>query len=269
MQYFRPNTIKDYFATVEDVGRQNFKLFAGGTDLIPRCERGQILPDAIIDLKKLPDFTGIKKVEDNIEIGAGTTIEEIKNSNLIKKYYFALWQATTEFGSVQIRNRATIGGNICNASPAGDTLPALYAFGAKLVLRKNNSDRTIPIDDFILGPGKTTIEKEELLQTVILPLSSSISIFYKLGLREAMAISVVNFAIVYGKNELKIALGAVAPTIIKLTGLDKYSIDQVLEKVNNAISPIDDIRTTALYRRKALQNMLKFELSKIVKNNVG
>ncbi|NHZ85119.1 MAG: hypothetical protein GWP19_04475, partial [Planctomycetia bacterium] len=241
MHYFRPNTIKDYFAIVDDVGKQNFTLFAGGTDLIPRYERGQKLPDTIVDLKKLPDFTGIKKVGDNIEIGAGTTIEEIKNSNLIKKHFNALWQATFEFGSVQIRNRATIGGNICNASPAGDTLPALYAFSAKLLLRNNNSDRTIPIDDFILGPGKTVIKKEEILQSVILPLSSSNSIFYKLGLREAMAISVINFAIVYDENELTIAIGTVAPTIIKLSGLDQYSIDQILEKVDNAILPIDDI----------------------------
>ncbi len=269
MQYFRPNTIKDYFAIVDDVGKQNFTLFAGGTDLIPRYERGQILPDAIIDLKKLPDFAGVKKVGDNIEIGAETTIEELKNNDLIKRYFNALFQSTTDFGSVQIRNRATIGGNICNASPAGDTLPALYAFNAKLLLHNKNCDRTISIDEFIISPGQTAINTGEILQAVILPLSSSKSIFYKLGLREAMAIAVVNFAIVYGKNELTITLGAVAPSIIKLSGLDQYSIDQILEKVDNAILPIDDIRATALYRRKALQNMLKFELSKIVKNNVG
>ena len=83
-----------------------------------------------------------------------------------------------------------------------------------------------------------------------------------------MAISVINFAIVYDKNELTIALGAVAPTIIKLTGMKKYSVDQILDKIDNAILPIDDIRATAKYRRKALQNMLRFELSKIVNNNV-
>ena len=265
MKYFRPNTIDDYFTISNDIGKQDFTLFAGGTDLIPRYERGQNLSETIIDLKKLPDFTGIKKLGDNIEIGAGTTIEEIKNSNLIKKHFIALWQATTEFGSVQIRNRATIGGNICNASPAGDTLPALYAFNAKLLLRNKCGERTIPIDEFILGPGNTAIKEREILQAVILPLSSSKSIFYKLGLREAMAIAVVNFAIVYDQNQLTIALGAVAPTIIKLTGLENNSIDQILENIDGAISPIDDIRATGLYRQKALQNMLRFELSKIIK----
>ena len=261
MKYYRPKTFDDLYSKSE----QDLTLFAGGTDLMPRYERGQKLPEAIIDLKKLPNFIGIKKIGDNIEIGAGTTIEEVKNNDLIKKYFNALWQATTEFGSVQIRNRATIGGNICNASPAGDILPALYTFNTKLLLHNINGEETIPIDEFILEPGKTAIKNGEILISVILPLSSSNSIFYKLGLREAMAISVVNFAIVYDENDLTIALGAVAPTIIKLTGLDKYSIDQILKKVNSAISPIDDIRATANYRRKALQNMLRFELSKIIK----
>ena len=261
MKYYRPNSIDDYFA----ISEKDCTLFVGGTDLMPRYERGLKLPDTIIDLKKLPDFIGIKKAGDNIEIGAGTTIEEIKNNDLIKKHFNALWQATNEFGSVQIRNRATIGGNICNASPSGDTLPTLYAFGAKLLLRNKTSERTVPIDEFITGPGKTTIKISEILLAIIIPRTSAKSIFYKLGLREAMAISVVNFAMVYDENELTIALGAVASTIIKLTGLGKCSIEQILEKVDKAISPINDIRATATYRRKVLQNMLRFELSKIVK----
>lgn len=261
MKYFRPKSIDEYFA----ISEEKFTLLAGGTDLIPRYERGQNLPAAIIDLKILPDFTGIKKVGNNIEIGAGTTIEELKKNDLIKKHFNALFQSTTDFGSVQIRNRATIGGNICNASPAGDTLPALYAFNAKLLLGNKTGERTIPIEEFILGPGQTAINTGEILQAVILPLSNSNSIFYKLGLREAMAISVINFAIVYDENKLTITLGAVAPTIIKLTGLENNNIDHILEMVDGAISPIDDIRATALYRRKALKNMLRFELSKIVK----
>lgn len=268
MKYYRPNSIDDYFTIFKGIENQDFTLYAGGTDLIPCYESGQKLPKSIIDLKKLPDFTGIKKIGGNIEIGAGTTIEEIKNNDLIKKHFNALFQSTIDFGSVQIRNRATLGGNICNASPAGDTLPALYAFNAKLSLSNKNGNRIVPIDEFILGPGKTAIANGEILQAVILPLAYSKSIFYKLGLREAMAISVINFAIVYDNNELTIAIGAVAPTIIKLTGLKKYAVDQILDKIDSAIAPIDDIRATAQYRCKALQNMLRFELSKIVKNNV-
>ena len=261
MKYYRPTTFDELYS----ISEQDFTLFAGGTDLIPRYERGQKLPETIVDLKKLPDLNGINKVGDNILIGAGTSIEEIKKNDLIKKHFNALWQATTEFGSVQIRNRATIGGNICNASPAGDTLPSLYAFDAKLLLRNKKGKRTILIEEFILGPGKTAIDEGDILLAVILPLSPLKSMFYKLGLREAMAISVVNFSIVNDENELTIAIGAVAPTIVKISKLKKSSIDQILKQVDDTIAPIDDIRATSLYRRKALKNMLRFELDKIVK----
>jgi len=261
LKYYRPKTINELYS----ISEQDFTLYAGGTDLIPRYEGGHKLPGAIVDLKKLAELTGIKVVGDNIEIGAGTSIEGLKNNDLIKTHFNALYQSTLDFGSVQIRNRATIGGNICNASPAGDTLPALAAFNATVLLYHKNGERTLPLDEFIFSPGKTVLKDGEILQTVILPLTSSNSMFYKLGLREAMAISVINFAIVYNKNELSIAIGAVAPTIIKLSGLENLSVDQILEKVDSAISPIDDIRATVNYRRKALQNMLRFELSKIIK----
>ena len=261
MKYFRPKTFDEYYS----ISEQDFALFAGGTDLIPRYERGQKLPDAIIDLKKLPDLNGMGFLGFSFQIGAATTIEELKNNPIIKGRFSALHQATIDFGSVQIRNRATIGGNICNASPSGDLLPALYAFEAMVVLHNKNGKRLVNIQDFIIGPGKTSIKNGEVLQSIIMPEPYSKSLFYKLGLREAMAISVVNFVIVYEDNKLTIAIGAVAPTIIKLTGLENNNIDRILEKIEKAISPIDDIRATALYRRKVLENMLRFELSKIVK----
>ncbi len=261
MKYFRPISFKEFFT----IYKENCTLLTGGTDLIPRYERGQILPDSIIDLKKLPDFSGIKKVDNNIEIGAATTIEDIKNCPLIKKYFLALNQSTMDFGSVQIRNRATIGGNICNASPAGDTLPSLYTFNAKLLLRNKNGDRTVPINEFILSPGKTLIKDGEILQSVILPISTSKSMFYKLGLREAMAISVINFAIVISDNAFSIAVGAVAPTVLNFTELKNLSIEQIIKKIDETISPIDDIRATGSYRRKVLKNMLSYELKKLIK----
>ncbi len=261
MKYFRPKTFDEYYS----ISEQDFALFAGGTDLIPRYERGQKLPDAIIDLKKLPDLNGMGFLGFSFQIGAATTIEKLKNNPIIKGRFSALHQATIDFGSVQIRNRATIGGNICNASPSGDLLPALYAFEAMVILESKNGKRLVPIQDFIVSPGKTTLKNGEVLQSIIMPEPYSKSLFYKLGLREAMAISIINFAIVYEDNKLTIAIGAVAPTIINLTGLYNLSVNQILEKVDDMIFPIDDIRATAKYRRKALQNMLRFELSKIIK----
>jgi len=261
MKYYRPKTFDEYFA----IGKPNSTLLAGGTDLIPRYERGKELPATIIDLKKLPDFIGINEVGNNLEIGAATTIEDIKNNDSIKKKYTALRQSIIDFGSVQIRNRATIGGNICNASPSGDTLPALYAYDAQLLVHNRNGNRVISIRDFILNPGKTVIKNDEVLQTILIPESYSKAIFKKLGLREAMAISVVNFAIVCEDNKLTIAVGAVAPTILIFRELEKLSTEQILNKIDKTISPIDDIRATAKYRRKVLRNMLEFELNKIRK----
>jgi len=259
MEYIRPKSIGDYF----DIGKVD-TILAGGTDLIPRYERGATLPNAIIDIKKLDELHGIKEEGISIEIGAATTIQEIQNNPLVKKKCNALQQTTIDFGSVQIRNRATIGGNICNASPAGDTLPTLYALEAKLLLINKDGNRLVEISDFIKGPGKTDIKNGELLQKVIIPEPYSKSIFYKLGLRQAMAISVINFAIAYEDNKLTIAVGAVAPTILKFEFKGEISIEKIVNEIDSKISPIDDIRATAEYRRKVLKNMLSYELAKIL-----
>lgn len=259
MQYFRPNSFAEYFE-IDD----KHTLLAGGTDLIPRYERGQSLPESMVDLKKIPEMQSINDVGNNIEIGALTTVEEIQKNDLIQNKFKALQQSTIDFGSVQIRNRATIGGNICNASPAGDTLPPLYALNAQVHLRSNNDDRTLDINDFIIGPGNTVLKDNEILQKIIIPKTDSESLFYKLGLRQAMAISVINFAIVHDLDQLTITVGAVAPTILKFSKLGNLSVEDVISKIDSTITPIDDIRGTANYRRKVLKNMLAYELSKIM-----
>lgn len=259
MEYIRPKTIDEYFE-INNIDT----IFAGGTDLIPRYERGETLPETIIDIKKIDDLHSIKEEGISIEIGAATTIQEIQNNPIIQKRCNALQQATIDFGSVQIRNRATIGGNICNASPAGDTLPPLYALEAKLLLINNDGNRLVKISDFIKGPGQTIINDGEILQKIIIPESYSKSLFYKLGLRQAMAISVINFAVAYEDNKLTIAVGAVAPTVLKFKFQGKMSIDQIIQKVEGTIKPIDDIRATADYRRKVLKNILSYELAKML-----
>ena len=260
MQYFRPNSFDEFLKL--DSG--NAIILSGGTDLIPHYERGQKLPNKIIDIKKISDLYGIKESNTNIEIGAATSIQEIQDSALIKKKCSALYQSTIDFGSVQIRNRATIGGNICNASPAGDTWPALYAFDAKLLLVNKDGNRLVGIDEFILGPGQNDIRDGEILQKIIFPNIGLNSIFYKLGLRQAMAISVINFAIAYQDDQIIIAVGALAPTILKFEFKGQMSIETIVEEIEQKISPIDDIRATAEYRRKVLKNMLSYELAKII-----
>ena len=275
MKYFRPENQTQLFDLLSEFPPAQRTLLAGGTDLMSRYENGLSLPENLIDLKKLSDFMGITETDTEVEIGALTSIESLKKSSLIHDLFHALWQATSQFAGVQIRHRATLGGNICNASPAGDTLPALYTHEARLRLISYDGQRELAIGDFITGPGTTALQDSEILQAVILPKNSGFSTFYKLGLRQAMAISAVNFAAVgtinsHGFSQLKIAAGAVAPTVKYLNHFaeaaqnNSNTIDDIIDLVEHDISPIDDIRASANYRRRALKNLLIFTLTEML-----
>jgi len=272
VKYFRPENQRQLFDLLAEFSPAKRTLLAGGTDLMPRYENGLSLPENLIDLKKISDFIGITEADTEIVIGSLTSIETLKNSSLIHDHFHALWQATNQFAGVQIRHRATLGGNICNASPAGDTLPALYAHEASVRLISSSGQSELPIGDFITGPGTTALRKGEILQAVILPKRSGFSTFYKLGLRQAMAISVLNFAVVgtinsHGFSQLKIAAGAVAPTVKYLDQFTEAvknngkAIEDLIDLVDQDIAPIDDIRATGNYRRRVLKNVLAFTLT--------
>ncbi len=245
-------------------------ILAGGTDLMPRWEQNKrLMPDVLIDIKKMGELFGIRENENEIIIGALTTIQDIKKSKLIYNEFSSLSEAARQFAGVQIRHRATIGGNICNASPAGDLLPGLYAHHAEIQLIGPNGHRLIPVSDFIVGPGKTVMEPEEIVSEIHLPRKGEKSLFYKLGLRRSMAIAVVNFAVVYNTNpdnsftSLNITAGAVAPTIVFLKSfsdaiMNGVPLDEAIRFVEKDISPINDIRATANYRRTVLKNVLKY-----------
>ena len=278
MKYYCPVSEPELLDLLGTLGQSNYTLLAGGTDLIPRYENSLSLPENLIDLKKISDFRGITETDREVEIGALISIETLKKSSLIHDHFHALWQATDQFAATQIRNRATIGGNICNASPAGDTLPPLYAYRAQVKIIGPAGERQLPIADFISGPGKTELGSEEILSSIIIPKSQGSVLFYKLGLRQAMAISVVNFAVVAAVdrrkkvfNKLVIAAGSVAPTVVYLTELAAALLNQSQEikkqgaLIDNDIAPIDDIRATAAYRRKALRNVLLYSLDNLRK----
>ena len=246
---------------------------AGGTDLHPAWDLGRPLPKYLVDLKHLHFLKGIREEANNLRIGALTTVEEIKQHTLIQNEFGALSQATEQFAGVQIRNRATVGGNICNASPAADLLPGLYVHDAQMELLGPSGKRELPIREFILGPGKTLLKPGEILTNIILPRAGRKSMFYKLGLRQAMAIAVVNVAMAYRKNNaglqsLVIATGAVAPTVVFLEGFTKAVLSQVplreaLDQIDQDIAPINDIRATADYRRRVLKNIVSHLLESL------
>lgn len=278
MKYLRPRNLAEFFTLIGKTDSLDYSILSGGTDVIP-AGQFKSLPARLIDIKEIADLKGIREFADRIEIGALTTISDLMHSDLISREYTALWQSTREFAGVQIRNRATIGGNICNASPAGDTLPSLYAFSAGLKLVGPDTERELPIGDFIVGPGKTDLRPGELLQSIILPRNPGKSRFVKLGLRQSMAIAVVNYALVYRVEDhqftqLMVAAGAVAPTVKTLTAFTKafrpgVSLDAAVDLIDQDIAPQTDIRASAAYRSQVLKNLLAHDCREILETNAG
>ena len=273
MRYYSPNSIREFIELSSNLSGQSSTLLAGGTDLMPRYERGQPLPDHLIDLKKLSDLYHININDESIQIGALTSIQTIQENQVIQDELTALQMAAHDFAGAQIRHRGTMGGNIVNASPAGDLLPALYAFDATLTLIGPDGERQLSIQDFILGPGKTDLKSSEILVSITFKRQGFQSTFQKVGLRQSMAISVVNLAFVFSEKGgvfqyLKIACGAVAPTIVTLDKLTSTILDKTSKPedwpllIEADISPIDDIRATAKYRRTVLKNLIKDFLEK-------
>jgi len=283
VKYYRPDSLAECLALLGGAGKsrgrpeRTVNLLAGGTDLVPRYEQGRPLPGRLVDLKRLPELRGLRETEDGLEIGALTCVEDLKRSDLVRRDYQALWQAARQFAGVQIRHRATLGGNICNASPAGDTLPPLCAYGARLLLCGAEGERELPLEEFITGPGETTLKPGELLRAVVLPAPGGASMFFKLGLRDSMAIALASFALVYELEEggrkfrrLELAAGAVAPTVARLGSVrtalmvEGASVRQAVARLDDDIAPIDDLRASARYRRLALGNCLEFSLRQIL-----
>lgn len=275
MKYHQPASLIEYKEILDGMGEANYAFLAGGTDLIAGFEGGQPLPEHLIDIKAITDLKGIRKGKQHVEIGAMTSIETLRRDDYIQRHFPALAQACEEFGSAQIRHRATLGGNIANASPAADTLPALYIYNASVKLRGMNGERVVGIHDFILSPGEVDLQRGEVVLSILLPRTDHQSLFYKLGLRQAMAIAVVNYAILYKIvdrrfTELSVAAGAVAPSVVFLNTfteavVSKGSIpDQAIDLIETDIDPIDDIRATAGYRRTVLKNLLLNTLTELL-----
>jgi CO/xanthine dehydrogenase FAD-binding subunit len=278
MKYHLPGSVQEYEELTGSFGEASYAILAGGTDLIAGYEGGQPLPEHLVNVKAIPNLNGIQQGKQHVEIGALTTIETLRRDAHIRSHFPALARACEDFGSVQIRHRATLGGNIVNASPAADTLPALFIYNAALKLRGPQGERVVGVRDFILNPGEVDLQRGELLHSIQLPRSDRLSLFYKLGLRQAMAIAVVNYAILYEIKDqhftsLTVAVGAVAPRVVYLKAFmdavvgEGIALDQAIALVDDDIAPIDDIRATAGYRRMVLKNLLRHTLLELLKDD--
>ncbi len=263
--YYAPKGLDEAIDIFAEYGERASAL-AGGTDLVLFMESGRLKPELVVEIPSCPPFVGLEMVDSQIRIGSRTTMRELETSPTVCLQISVLAEAASVVGSLQIRNMATIGGNICTASPAGDTLPALLVLDASVGLASKRGKRVVPIREFFVGPGKTVRQPDELLTEVFVPVPKSRigSSFYKLAIRRYLDIAIVNAAALIAVNEYgviidaKIALGSVAPTPIRayeaeerLIGntLNDFVLDEAAILAQKASSPITDQRGTAEYRR--------------------
>ncbi len=245
------------------------RMVAGATDFIPLVGAGKWKPGLAIDITRIEELRDSGTTDGWFYLGALTTHGDAAASPRVQEHATALAEACASMADPLIRSRATLGGNLCTASPAADSVPALLALGAELRLLRLASERRVPLETFLRGPGRTDLCPGEVLAQIYLPIvpEGRGSAFVKLGRRRAMAISVANAAAaVQIRNgrvaALQLALGSVAPTVVRSRTAETALIGQPLASlrpldavllsaaVNRDISPIDDVRASAAYRRR-------------------
>ncbi len=277
--YVKPANLQQALAGLLQAGEDGAVL-AGGTDLLVRIRAGRARPRILFDIHGIPELRGIAVDGDRLRIGAAATLAEIARSPLVRKKAPALAEAASQVGARQIRNRATLGGNIVNASPAADTLPPLVAAGARVVLAGARGRRELDIGAFLSGPGRTARRPDEILLEVLAPMDRPgvRSRFLKIGRRRALAISVVNLAarleVTDGvMRDVRIALGAVAPTAVRAHGAetllegrpaDRLPLAEAARLAAAEIAPIDDVRGTSRARRVLVETQLRRLLCDLV-----
>jgi CO/xanthine dehydrogenase FAD-binding subunit len=249
-----------------------YRPIAGGTDLMVQLEADVTEPpEAVLDLWRLDELRGIGYDGYEVSIGALTTHAELRHSPVIRARLPALAEAAATIGAAQIQNRGTIGGNICNASPAGDALPVLLAVDAVFDLGSMSGERAVGALDFWTGYRQTALRKDELLLRVRFPVERyRRTRFRKVGTRRAQAISKVVMALSYEEDggvwrDVRLALGSVAPTTVRAPGTEavlegaaprETVADHAAATLAEEIAPIDDVRSTSAYRRSVSARVL-------------
>ncbi|MCJ7594038.1 MAG: xanthine dehydrogenase family protein subunit M [Desulfobacterales bacterium] len=270
-EFLSPKTLEEAVVLMRQYG-QKVKVMAGGTDLVPQMKNGGLRPEYVLSLNQIGAQTELRFDEGSgLKIGALCRIADIERSPVVKEHYPVLSQAASVLGSTEIRNRGTVGGNLCNAAPSADMAPSLLVLGARAVVASSKGERVVPLEAFFVGPGKTVLEKDELLVRLEMPpmKPGSAGEYIKLGIRKAMDIAVVGVAAVLALNskdgvcvEAKLALGAVAPTPMRAKKAENRLIDKKIneeiiglaaETASEEASPVTDIRASTDYRRAMVQ----------------
>lgn len=268
-EYFQPRTVQETCSLLSQ-HKGKARIIAGGTDLLPQLKRREAVAEYLIGLKGIPGLDYIKYDEtDGLRFSALATLHAIETSPIIREKFNPLFQAVYSMASTQIRSRGTVGGNLCNAAPSADTAPALISLGARLKLVSPRGERTIPLEEFFTGPGETVLGEDELLVEIQVPNlpPHSGGVYLKHSIRRAMDLALVGVAAVITLEngtckDVKIVLGAVAPTPVRASKAEKVLkgkvlgdglIEQAAKEAAGEARPISDIRSSLEYRREMVE----------------
>ena len=264
-EHYAPDSIEELLEMLKS--KPNAKLIAGGTDLLLQMKQGTARPETVISLKNVEELRGFSVSKNGYRLGAGMTLRGITRSNELTQNFPGLVYAAGVVASEQIRTLATLGGNICNASPSADMVPPLIALDAVVQLVSNQGQRDLSLSDFFKGPGESVLKSGEIMHSIFLPQPSGNMIYSKHAPRKFMDLAVVSVAVRLAKkngkiNEARVALGAVGPVPFRAEKTEALLAGQTLttelmleagEMAAGECVPIDDIRGSAWYRKRMVK----------------
>jgi len=268
-RYVRPEKLDAALALMAEYG-PDARVLAGGTDLLVRLRLGHIRPKLVLDLKRVSALrSDVIEVDSCLRVGARTVITDLLADERIRRHYPALVEAASVVGSIQIRNRATLAGNVCNASPAADTAPALLVYRATVNLVGHAGRRNVPLSEFFTGPGTTVLARGELLESIDLPLAQEPSgaAFGRITRRRGVDLATINLCcLLTGSGEARVAYGAVAARPFVITddsgaladrGSSSVARDAAIDRLIAQAAPITDVRGSREYRLAMLSVMTR------------
>lgn len=262
--YARPGSLAEVYDRLEDVEPSAVRLIVGGTDLIVGLQSGKVRPELVVDLKHLADLPPrIEVAGDRLSISAPTSLTDVIADERVRTWFPALVEAASTVGSVQIRNRASLTGNICNASPAYDTATALLVHDAEIVLGSRAGTRRVPVRDFVRGPRSTDLRPGEIATAVELPVPGERlgTSFARLTRRRGVDLATLSLCCAVGERRTRFAFGAVAPRpfvvdddsgVLADPGSSAAEREDVLRSMTSQARPISDIRAGQDYRQAML-----------------
>jgi len=271
-KYFEPASVKETVSLLANYGKES-KILAGGTDLLANIKMGVICPNYVINIKGITNLDYIKYIENKgLFIGALASLRSVELSKVIQENYSAFYESVHQIGTIQIRNMGTVAGNVCNASPAADSAVSLLALDAQLKTMSSDLSRSIPLEDFFIGPGKTVLKSNEFVTEIhVPPLEPNTETVFIKMCRTAVDLAKINLAVKLTVlrdkcEDIRIAIGSVAPTPIRakraeeeLRGksLTSNNLEKTAKVASEETKPIDDIRSSAEWRREVCKVLVK------------